>query len=60
MGIFFLSFYGGFELIRLRFISSFPSFYDIDTQRLVKIPGYHYEFVKFSSYEKRGRNLGVI
>jgi hypothetical protein len=47
-------------LIRLRFIGSPPSFYDIDTQKLVKILGYHDEFVKFSSYKKRGGNPGVI
>lgn len=30
---------------------------DIDLQRLIKKSGYHDEFVKFFSYEKRGENL---
>lgn len=33
---------------------------DIDLQRLIKKSGYHDEFVKFFSYEKRGENLKVI
>jgi hypothetical protein len=49
---------GFFKPVKNRFISSPPSFYDIDTHKLVKILGCYDEFVDFSSYKQRGGNLG--
>jgi hypothetical protein len=48
----------GFEPVKSGFINSPSSLYDTNIQTLVKILNYHDKFIKFSSYEKRGGNLG--
>jgi hypothetical protein len=53
----FLGFWGrGFGPVKFKFINSPSCFCDINPQKLIKIFGYHNEFIILSSYEKRDGN----
>jgi hypothetical protein len=52
--VFWACLWGCFGSILFGSISSPPSLCSINLQILVKMPGYNHNFVKFSSYKKKG------